>query len=139
MEGKGIDAKEVLRRQVRAAVAGVSAQQKAMASEAARRLLVEQRVWREACSILFFAPTPDEVNIWPLLELALGEGRSVALPRFVRHKTSYTACRVQNPAEEINPGKFDIREPSAGCAEVDLNRLDLILVPGVAFDLHGRR
>jgi len=139
MEAERIEAKAVLRREVRAALAGMPAEQKAMASQAAVRLLVQQRVWREARSVLLFAPTQDEVNIWPLLERALGEGRLVALPRFAPQTASYTACRVQNLAEEINTGKFGIREPSAGCAEVVLNRLDLTLVPGVAFDLHGRR
>ena len=139
MEGKSIEAKAVLRRELRAAVAAMSAEQKAIASGAARQLLIQQRIWREAHSILFFAPTADEVNIWPLLEEALSEGRTVALPRFESPKAGYRACRVESLAQEINAGKFDIREPSSSCAEVALNRLDLILVPGVGFDLHGRR
>ena len=36
-------------------------------------------------------------------------------------------------------GQFGIREPAARCPEIPLSRLDLILVPGVAFDWHGRR
>ena len=32
-----------------------------------------------------------------------------------------------------------MREPAAHCAEVPLNRLDLVLVPGVAFDARGGR
>jgi 5-formyltetrahydrofolate cyclo-ligase len=139
MERHGNDAKAALRREVRAAVAGMSGEQKAASSEAAGRLLVQQRVWQEARSILFFAPTLQEVNIWPLLERALKEGRTVALPRFISQKASYVACRVENLAQEITTGQFQIREPSRRCAEVALNRLDLILVPGVAFDLHGRR
>jgi 5-formyltetrahydrofolate cyclo-ligase len=139
MEEERIDAKAVLRREVQQAVAGMAGEEKAIASEAAGRLLVRQRVWQEAHSILFFAPILQEVNIWPLLERALGEGRLVALPRFAPQTSSYTACRVQNLTEEINTGKFGIREPLARCPEVALNRLDLILVPGVAFDLHGRR
>jgi 5-formyltetrahydrofolate cyclo-ligase len=139
MERHGHDAKAVLRREVQAAVEGMSGEQKAVASEAAGRLMVQQRVWQEAGSILFFAPTADEVNTWPLLERALKERRIVALPRFVSQKRSYVACRVENLAEEITTGQFHIREPSAKCPEVPLNRLDFILVPGVAFDLHGRR
>ncbi|HZL12624.1 MAG TPA: 5-formyltetrahydrofolate cyclo-ligase, partial [Verrucomicrobiae bacterium] len=36
-------------------------------------------------------------------------------------------------------GKFGIREPKASCAEILLIEFDLILVPGIAFDLHGNR
>jgi 5-formyltetrahydrofolate cyclo-ligase len=49
------------------------------------------------------------------------------------------ACRVQNLGTDLGPGQFGIREPLATCQEVELNRLDFVLVPGVAFDLHGRR
>ena len=36
-------------------------------------------------------------------------------------------------------GHFGIREPRSHCARFPSDQLDLILVPGVAFDLHGRR
>lgn len=139
MEGKAIDAKGVLRREVQAALAGMSVRQKEKASETARALLVQQRAWQQAGSILFFAPTSYEVNIWPLLERALCENRIVTLPRFDARQACYTACRVRKLDKEIGKGKFNIREPLGSCPEVPLNRLDLILVPGVVFDLHGRR
>src|SRR3974390_1742876 len=95
MHEKAIGSKAVLRREVRAALAKISAEEKAIASESARRILVQQEVWQKAQSILFFAPTQNEVDIWPLLEGALGEGKIVALPRFVPERVSYTACCVQ--------------------------------------------
>ena len=36
-------------------------------------------------------------------------------------------------------GKFGVREPAERCAPVPLNRLDLVLVPGIAFDIRGGR
>lgn len=50
--------------------------------------------------------------------------------------TSPAACKIRKPKSN---GQFGIREPKASCAEIPLERLGLILVPGVAFDLHGRR
>ena len=32
-----------------------------------------------------------------------------------------------------------MREPASGCPEIPLEKFDLILVPGVAFDLSGNR
>jgi 5-formyltetrahydrofolate cyclo-ligase len=40
---------------------------------------------------------------------------------------------------EIVSGQFGIREPDPDCIEIPSHQLDLVLVPGVAFDLHGRR
>lgn len=51
----------------------------------------------------------------------------------------YEACAVRDIGAGIKLGHFGIREPAdAGEADV-LNRLDLVPVPGVAFDLLGRR
>jgi 5-formyltetrahydrofolate cyclo-ligase len=88
---------------------------------------------------LFFAPLPDEVDVWPLPEAALAEGKIVALPRFDPVGAKYATCRVKNLRNEIVPGQFGVREPVSGCAEIPLTGLDLALVPGVAFDLRGRR
>ena len=70
---------------------------------------------------------------------ALALGKAVTLPRFLPRTQTYIACRVLNSQVDVEIGKFGIREPSARCAEVSLNQLDFILVPGVAFDLNGRR
>jgi 5-formyltetrahydrofolate cyclo-ligase len=40
---------------------------------------------------------------------------------------------------EILSGQFGIREPAPTCVEIPLADLDLVLVPGVAFDASGHR
>lgn len=139
MDNDLLNAKSAMRREIRSALAAMSPEQRAGASKQVRDLLTKQRVWQEARSILFFAPTAEEVNVWPLLERGLEEGKVVALPRYVDERAGYKACQVQDPARELEAGKFSIREPILQCPEVPLKRLDLILVPGVGFDLHGRR
>jgi 5-formyltetrahydrofolate cyclo-ligase len=131
--------KAALRKEIRAALQKISPAARAAASAQLCARLKEQSFWKNAASVLFFAPLPDEANVWPLLE-EMGAGEKViALPRFDPADQSYAARRVQNPRSEIGIGPFGIREPRAGCAEIVLSRLDLILVPGVAFDLCGRR
>lgn len=98
-----------------------------------------QPAWLAAKSVMLFAPLPDEVDIWPLVEEALATGKIVALPRYARLGRNYTAAIVRDPRADLIPGHFGIREPHAGCAEISMNRLDLVLVPGVAFDPQGRR
>jgi 5-formyltetrahydrofolate cyclo-ligase len=133
------EAKGVLRQKIRAALKNLLPEKRAADSAKVRALLKQQPFWQTASSILFFAPLPDEVDVWPLLEESLAGGKIAALPRYDSPSNDYLACRVQNPQNEIGPGQFGIREPKAGCPEIPLERLGLILVPGVAFDLHGRR
>ena len=92
-----------------------------------------------ARKILFFAPLPDELDVWPVLEMSLALGVNCALPFFDGEKKSYGAKLLKNLATDIVTGKFGVREPAASCAEIPLNQFDLILVPGMAFDLSGNR
>jgi 5-formyltetrahydrofolate cyclo-ligase len=94
---------------------------------------------QSARTILFFAPLPDEPDVWPLLEKLLPTKKICALPAFDPATQTYSARRVRNLVTDLAVGNFGIREPATGCPEVALGDLDLILVPGVAFDLGGRR
>lgn len=134
-----LQAKSDLRTQIRGALGAISSAERLSASSAACALLKEQDLWRKANSILFYAPLPKELDIWPLLLEALAAGLTVALPRFSPTTQKYVACSVKDVAKDIKPGKFGIREPTDACSEIDLKRLDLALVPGVAFDMGGHR
>jgi 5-formyltetrahydrofolate cyclo-ligase len=129
--------KTAMRQQIKDRLAALKELEKKAASKAAALLLEQQELWKQAATLLFYAPLPAEVDIWPLFEDSLRAGKRVFLPR---HSDGiYSACEVTNPAEELQMGRFGIREPIDTCPEIGLNRLDFVLVPGIAFDLHGRR
>jgi 5-formyltetrahydrofolate cyclo-ligase len=92
-----------------------------------------------AHTILFFAPLPDELDIWPLLEESLALGTTCALPFFDAGKKIYGVKEIKKLATDIVAGKFGVREPASTCAEIPLDQFDLVLVPGMAFDLSGNR
>jgi 5-formyltetrahydrofolate cyclo-ligase len=131
--------KNALRKQIRFVLQNMPTAAQMVASGQIRARLQEHAIWRNAKSVLFFAPLPDEVDVWPLLEEALVAGRTAALPRFDAEHQNYVACQVRNLPGEIATGQFGVREPSGGCPEISPGNLDLILGPGVAFDLKGHR
>ncbi len=133
------EAKRALRAEVCAELERIPAGERVTASAQARALLREQVLWKSAQSVLLFAPLPEELDIWPLLTEALSAGKRVALPRFVAETRTYEARQIQDPSLDLQTGHFGIREPRGDCARLPSNRLDLILVPGLAFDLHGCR
>jgi 5-formyltetrahydrofolate cyclo-ligase len=132
-------AKAALREEIRARLGERSNYHRLSVSKKCRTLLRQQRVWLRAKSVLFFASLPEEPNLWPLLHEALSTGKVVALPRFASHAQGYGAAEVRDIHRDLAVGKLRILEPVAACPEVALNRLDLVLVPGVAFDLQGHR
>ncbi len=133
------DQKAALRAQVRGELKKMTPAERTAASLRACARLEEQSLWREAKSILFYAPLPDEVDLWQLLVDALAAGKTVLLPRFEPEHGHYVACHIRDAARDLSPGQFGIREPLASCEKILLNQLDLILVPGLAFDLKGHR
>ncbi len=92
-----------------------------------------------AAAILFFAPLQDELDVWPLMEESLGRGALCALPFFDVERNAYGARQITNPQTQIVMGKFGVREPDLSGAEIPLKLFNLILVPGLAFDLSGNR
>jgi len=139
MNDESATIKSGLRAQLRARLRDVPVARRAGDSAQACALLARQRVWQEAKAVLFYAPLPDEIDLLPLLEQALAEGRTVALPRFFPASGAYAACQLQNFARDCALGRFGVREPASTCPIFPLNRLDLALAPGVGFDAAGHR
>jgi len=129
--------KSDLRQKIRAALGKVSMAVRTVESHDLCRRLEPQL--QSAHTILFFAPLPDELDVWPLLEKLLKTKKVCALPAFDAETQFYSARRVTDLETDIFTGKFGVSEPLPGCEVIPLDRFDLVLVPGVAFDLDGNR
>jgi 5-formyltetrahydrofolate cyclo-ligase len=130
--------KATVRQQIREVLTAIPPAERRKLSLELCDVLHRQPLWHSAASILGFAPLPNEPDIMPLLEEAWAANKCVTLPRYDADSRIYSACAVSNHAE-LSTGGFGVLEPLAGCPVVPLNQLDFILVPGVGFDLAGRR
>jgi 5-formyltetrahydrofolate cyclo-ligase len=132
-----IEAKAGLRKTIREALGKISLAVRLVESlEICARL---EPQLQSAHTILFFAPLADELDVWPLLEKLLPAKKICALPAFDAALQYYSARRVKNLETDIFTGKFGVSEPLAECETVPLDRFDLVLVPGMAFDRTGNR
>ena len=131
--------KSDLRSSIREIVKRLPQEKRRIDSENLRANLQRQRFFQNARSILFFAPLPEEPDLWPLLNETLAGKKLVALPCFDADNGVYLTRHVTDIHVEILSGKFGIREPAPTCISIPLDDLDLVLVPGVAFDLAGHR
>jgi 5-formyltetrahydrofolate cyclo-ligase len=88
-----------------------------------------------AGSVLGFASFGTELPTDPSMEALLGTGKRLLLP----YVDGRRLCAAEvGSIEDLAPGYRGIREPVAR-TPVDLAVADVILVPGVAYDEHGRR
>jgi 5-formyltetrahydrofolate cyclo-ligase len=131
--------KEALRKTLKDELSNVSERQRKEASERVLQLLTLHSLWKRSSTVLFFYPLQDEIDISPLMKAGLAEGKTIALPRYDPSNESYIPCQITNRSDEMCRGRFGIGEPTLQCPVIPPNQLDLILVPGLAFDLSGRR
>jgi 5-formyltetrahydrofolate cyclo-ligase len=89
--------------------------------------------WSRARTVLTFSALPDE----PCLDGLFCGKREFFFPRFHAGR-GYTAAAVEALGELV-PGKFGILEPPVDAPECRPENVDLVLVPGMAFDETGDR
>lgn len=128
--------KPELRRMVRERLRAMAPEACAEQSRLACGRFILSDVFLRANSLLLYMPLGGELDVRRILEAARGGGKEVALPRFLPETGNYGAFFIGDKPLVLGP--FGVFEP-AGDRPAPLNRLDLIVVPGLGFDLRGRR
>ncbi|MGN0774960.1 MAG: 5-formyltetrahydrofolate cyclo-ligase [Candidatus Ventricola sp.] len=129
--------KDALRQAMRARRRALSPQEQRRAS-----LVVWERVrafapYGASRSVMAYMACRGELDLAPVLEDALAQGKTLLLPR-CEAPGVMTARRVTD-ASQLAPGAHGLMEPDAGCAVFPPEDIDLVFVPGTAFDASGGR
>jgi 5-formyltetrahydrofolate cyclo-ligase len=133
------EAKRALREHLLDARDRVPADLRAAASAAIGKALAERGDFATARTVLLTLPFGSEWDTLPLLLAALDRGKTVVLPRVDMATRSLELCRLTEPGRDVRPGYRGIPEPQSHCTLVKAETIDWVLVPGVAFDMAGRR
>ena len=100
--------------------------------------IIASTPYGEAKTILAYAHFGSELNTQALLERILADGKKLVLPR-VDKASQQLQLHFVADLNELIAGTWGIREPDANAEVIAADQLDLILVPGVAFDRAGFR
>src|ERR1700744_4630275 len=99
-----VETKSEMRARMREMLARISPAVRAVESiELCARLKAQMQ---SAHTILFFAPMTDELDVWPLVEESLREGKVIALPFYDEQTAVYSARRIRNVSTDIMLAKF---------------------------------
>jgi 5-formyltetrahydrofolate cyclo-ligase len=108
------------------------------ASEAVCRHVWALRCFATAQSVALYAATPGEVDITSLAPHLEARGATVSWPRVVSRDPAGLMFHAASLGALVRDA-MGIPTPPADCPEIPLSTVDLVLVPGVAFDAVGRR
>jgi len=135
------DAKARLRREMIERRLAIDVEERATLDRRIQDALLASPRWRAAERVMAYHAMLGEVGTSRILEAAIEDGKRLALPRCVPGERRFEAVEINDPARDLAPGPFrGLLEPAAHLpALTDPDELDLIVVPGVAFDRRGYR
>ncbi|RFA31253.1 5-formyltetrahydrofolate cyclo-ligase [Alkalilimnicola ehrlichii] len=128
-----------LRRHLRQRRRALSLRQRHQASQALCKRLGQSALFRRSHRIAAYWPVDGEMDVTPLIEQALRQGKRVYLPCLAGFGPGrlwfrrYRGCK-----EPMSPNRFGIDEPTRG-ERISAKQLDLVLAPLLAFDRQGNR
>ena len=99
--------------------------------------IVQSEPFREARSVMMYLAMPQEANVDAAIRVALEEGKEVYVP-LCMDRTTMKAVRLDS-LERTVTGAYGIRTPEPDAPSVEASELDVVFVPGLAFDRAGGR
>ncbi len=128
--------KQELRKQMREMRKALSPVSYARKSRAICEEIENLDLFKEADDVLFYVSNDEEVSTHDFIQEQLKQGRNVYLPRV--EGDQLVICRIQE-WEDLDTGFLSILEPNQDCAVCHPSLIDVVLVPGIAFDKRGYR
>ena len=103
------------------------------------RLSVMRELVSAGC-ILAYVSKAHEIDTRGLIQQLVAIGKRVCVPTFDGTARRYSASQLQDFHADLTEGEFGILEPTRDTVRpVRADKLDAVLLPGLAFDVHGNR
>jgi len=129
--------KSVLRTRVRASLSRSKGDDLLDVGRRAATWLVADPRFVRATRVGLFASLSDEPSSRPLFDVARAAGTPVLWPRCIEgDRLEFARADAWN---ELRPGRYGVLEPTGAADDEPFGELDLVIVPGVAFDRKGGR
>jgi len=106
------------------------------ASRLVQQALIATGEFAEARVVALYAPVHNEVETSEVMRAALASAKMVLFPAVCSGRLEFR--RITDPSL-LQRGAFGIPEPDAACPAHSPEEADLVVVPGVVFDMSGRR
>jgi 5-formyltetrahydrofolate cyclo-ligase len=104
------------------------------------KCIFEMEEFRRAQVVMAYCGFGSEVDTAPLLREIVARGKRLLLPKVNRAARALDVYEVRDLEKDLVIGGWGIREPEPErCEAVRTGDVELVIVPGVAFDRSGGR
>lgn len=105
-----------------------------------KKKLFSQPLFLQANTIMFYIAKREEVDTSVMIKDALKLGKKVVVPMILVKEKQIISSQLINPKKELEKGPYGVYQPkNQFIRKVLLKTIDLVIVPGVAFDQKGNR
>jgi len=105
-----------------------------------RNKLLDFPEFKKASIILLYASIDGEVDTFEIIKQALKLGKTIALPKIKKDTKEIIPVKVEHLENDLVNGSYGIKEPNEEtCERIELDQLDMVVVPGIAFDYKHNR
>ncbi|MHC4977101.1 MAG: 5-formyltetrahydrofolate cyclo-ligase [Planctomycetota bacterium] len=132
------DDKSALRTQLRRVITQVPSEDLVEYTESICGALLEHIRERDARAVMVWMAMAYEVDLASLGRSLVGDGRRVCVPRMNWEDNSMEPVPVTSFTEGFEIRRHNVREP-VDTLSMPAEALDVVLVPGLAFDKRGNR
>jgi len=102
--------------------------------------LFNEEEFKKADVVMFYVSLKDEVSTFTMIDEAIEAGKRVCVPVILKEERRLIAGEIKNRKADLESQHFGIYQPIAGrVTEVPLKDIDLVVVPGIAFDKNNVR
>ena len=106
----------------------------------AQSSLIGHPAFGGARAVMVYIPFRGEVPTERIIAACLSQGKTVTAPVTLRTERRLLPLRLSGKPGELRPGEYGISEPDPDrCEPFPPELLDLVVIPGVAFDERGGR
>ncbi len=107
-------------------------------------LLIKQNFFNQAfmkkkLNFLLYHSMHDEVDTKQIIIELLEKNYTVSLPISKTNVEEIECRQITNLSRDVKPGAYGIMEPFEHLQIVNNKKIDIVVIPGVAFDEYGNR
>ena len=127
--------KHVIRKTIKEKLKTCSELEKSEKSDIIKHKLFSEEAFKKANVVMFYVSLKDEVNTLNMIDEAIMAGKHVCVPVVILEEKRLIAGGIKDRKEDLEKQHFGIYQPKPGrVEEVPLEDIDLVVVPGIAFD-----